>query len=504
MIAAFHPGEERVLSRASSASCSRSTPAPRSASSPSASAGSAGSSRRSRSRPRCSSSWLLRRGGSTLYCLGLALILGGALGNLFDRLTLGQGRRLPALPLRRLGVAGVQRRRQRDHRRRGAADRRQLAPAATRPGAQSTEEAIDGRPARQPARLLRRRRPRDRDRRAGARAVRRADLRAPRGRAQQVRRRRPEGEGRGVRRGAGRGARRAARSSSRAHGVSKAVRAEADARGLTVFDATCPLVTKVHVEVAKMREHGREIVMIGHRGPSRGRGHDGAVRRRHPPGRVGRRCRPARRSPTPTTLAYVTQTTLSVDDAAAIVAALKRRFPRIVGPKKDDICYATQNRQDAVKFMAPQVDVVIVVGSPNSSNSNRLREVAANRGVAAYMVDRADQLDPVDRGQGARRRHRRRVGARSAGARGDRATAASWAPAACASSRARPRTSCFRCRKGCLRRTPRRRKADRVHRGVRNEASTAANAASASRAAAQATVAWRPASVSPRTRPSPK
>jgi 4-hydroxy-3-methylbut-2-en-1-yl diphosphate reductase len=178
-----------------------------------------------------------------------------------------------------------------------------------------------------------------------------------------------------------------------AHGVAKSVRAEADARGLVVFDATCPLVTKVHVEVAKMREQGREIVMIGHRG--------------HPEveGTMGQSATGIHLVESiadvhglpvanPSNLAYVTQTTLSVDDAAAIVDALKRRFPGIVGPKKDDICYATQNRQDAVKFMAPHVDVVIVVGSPNSSNSNRLREVAANRGIPAYMVDNADELDP--------------------------------------------------------------------------------------------------------------
>jgi len=178
-----------------------------------------------------------------------------------------------------------------------------------------------------------------------------------------------------------------------AHGVSKAVRAEAAARGLTVFDATCPLVTKVHVEVAKMRDHGREIVMIGHRGHPEVEGtmgqSTGGIQLVESVADVDRLV-----VSDPDNLAYVTQTTLSVDDAAAIVVALKQRFPRIVGPKRDDICYATQNRQDAVKFMAPQVDVVIVVGSPNSSNSNRLREVAANRGIAAYMVDRADQLDP--------------------------------------------------------------------------------------------------------------
>jgi 4-hydroxy-3-methylbut-2-enyl diphosphate reductase len=179
-----------------------------------------------------------------------------------------------------------------------------------------------------------------------------------------------------------------------AHGVSKAVQAEAAARGLRVFDATCPLVTKVHVEIAKMRDAGREIVMIGHAGHPEVEGTmgqcDGGVYLVESVGDVERLVVRA-----PDRLAYVTQTTLSVDDAAAIVDALRRRFPAIVGPKKDDICYATQNRQDAVKLMAPQVDAVIVVGSPNSSNSNRLREVAANRGVPAYMIDRASQLDPA-------------------------------------------------------------------------------------------------------------
>ncbi len=176
-----------------------------------------------------------------------------------------------------------------------------------------------------------------------------------------------------------------------AHGVSKAVRVEADARGLRVFDATCPLVTKVHAEISKMRDHGCEIVMIGHRGHPEVEGTmgqcDGGVYLVESVTDAN-----ALVVNDPGNLAYVTQTTLSVDDAAAIVAALRRRFPSIIGPKKDDICYATQNRQDAVKLMAPKVDVVIVVGSPNSSNSNRLREVAANRGIPAYMVDRADQL----------------------------------------------------------------------------------------------------------------
>jgi 4-hydroxy-3-methylbut-2-enyl diphosphate reductase len=178
-----------------------------------------------------------------------------------------------------------------------------------------------------------------------------------------------------------------------AHGVSRAVRDEAAARGLTVFDATCPLVTKVHVEVAKMHANGREIVMIGHAGHPEVEGTmgqaDGGI---HLVDSVGDVDRLVVRDPSQ--LAYVTQTTLSVDDAATIVAALKRRFPTIIGPRKDDICYATQNRQDAVKFLAPQCDVVIVVGSPNSSNSNRLREVAAHRGIPAYMIDRAEELQP--------------------------------------------------------------------------------------------------------------
>ena len=178
-----------------------------------------------------------------------------------------------------------------------------------------------------------------------------------------------------------------------AHGVSQAVRQEAQLHGLKVFDATCPLVTKVHTEVQKMRAAGQEIVMIGHKGHPEAEGTMGQSREglylvetlddvaRLKVGNVD-------------ALAYVTQTTLSVDDAARIVAALKARFPAIVGPKKDDICYATQNRQDAVKFMAPQCDLVLVVGSPNSSNSNRLREVAEKIGVEAYMIDDADQIKP--------------------------------------------------------------------------------------------------------------
>jgi 4-hydroxy-3-methylbut-2-enyl diphosphate reductase len=176
-----------------------------------------------------------------------------------------------------------------------------------------------------------------------------------------------------------------------AHGVSKGVRREAQARGLRVFDATCPLVTKVHVEVAKMLKAGMELVMIGHRGHPEAEGTMGqAERGMHLVETLEDVERLEVRDPAQ--LAYVTQTTLSVDDAAVIVDALKARFPLIVGPKKDDICYATQNRQDAVKFMAPRADVVIVVGSPNSSNSNRLREVAEKMGVPAYMIDNADEL----------------------------------------------------------------------------------------------------------------
>src|SRR6266404_2577253 len=178
-----------------------------------------------------------------------------------------------------------------------------------------------------------------------------------------------------------------------AHGVAKTVQAEADRRGLKVFDATCPLVTKVHIEVLKMLRDGYDIVMIGHRGHPEAEGTMG----QSPSGMhlvetledVA-----ALEVRSPQKLAYVTQTTLSVDDARTMVEALKARFPTIHGPKKDDICYATQNRQDAVKVMAPQCDVVIVVGSPNSSNSNRLREVAEHMGAQAYMVDTAADLRP--------------------------------------------------------------------------------------------------------------
>ena len=178
-----------------------------------------------------------------------------------------------------------------------------------------------------------------------------------------------------------------------AHGVSLAVRAEADARGLHVFDATCPLVTKVHTEVARLHAAGREIVMIGHRGHPEVEGTLGQARDHiylvetveDVASLVIEQ---------PDQLSYVTQTTLSVDDAQRVIQALRHRFPAIQGPRKDDICYATQNRQDAVKALSTQADLVIVVGSPTSSNSNRLREVAAHRGIDAYMVDRAADLQP--------------------------------------------------------------------------------------------------------------
>ena len=179
-----------------------------------------------------------------------------------------------------------------------------------------------------------------------------------------------------------------------AHGVSLAVRDEAEKRGLRVFDATCPLVTKVHIEVGRMREQGREIIMIGHKGHPEVEGTMGQVKTGihlvETPEDVA-----ALQVADPDLLAYVTQTTLSVDDAANIVNALRARFPNIVGPKKDDICYATQNRQDAVKLMIPHADVVFVVGSKNSSNSNRLREVAELRGVPAYLVDNAAGIEPA-------------------------------------------------------------------------------------------------------------
>jgi 4-hydroxy-3-methylbut-2-enyl diphosphate reductase len=176
-----------------------------------------------------------------------------------------------------------------------------------------------------------------------------------------------------------------------AHGVSQAVRQEAEARGLRVFDATCPLVTKVHMEVARMREQGREVIMIGHRGHpevegTMGQASDGIhlVENSADVAQL--------QVADPSRVAYVTQTTLSVDDAAAIVAALRGKFPDIAGPKKDDICYATQNRQDAVKKLADLCDLVLVVGSATSSNSTRLREVARGRGVDAYLIEDATQI----------------------------------------------------------------------------------------------------------------
>ncbi|ADL56062.1 4-hydroxy-3-methylbut-2-enyl diphosphate reductase [Gallionella capsiferriformans] len=176
-----------------------------------------------------------------------------------------------------------------------------------------------------------------------------------------------------------------------AHGVSQAVRREAGERNLTVFDATCPLVTKVHLEVSRLRDQDKEIIMIGHKGHPEVEGTmgqtEGGMYLVESPEQVETLTVRDEQN-----LAYVTQTTLSVDDASNIIAALKNRFPFITGPKKDDICYATQNRQDAVKLLVKQCDVVVVVGSPNSSNSNRLREVAANVGVPAYLVDDASAL----------------------------------------------------------------------------------------------------------------
>ena len=178
-----------------------------------------------------------------------------------------------------------------------------------------------------------------------------------------------------------------------AHGVSKAVEREAHARGFDVFDATCPLVTKVHVEVAKLAKEGYEFIMIGHKGHPEVEGTMGQLD--HGIHLVEDEDDVAKIQPAQTEkLAVVTQTTLSVDDAAGIAAAVRARFPNVREPKQQDICYATQNRQDAIKIMAPQVDVVIVVGSPTSSNSNRLRELAAKLGTPAYMVDSADELRP--------------------------------------------------------------------------------------------------------------
>ena len=183
-----------------------------------------------------------------------------------------------------------------------------------------------------------------------------------------------------------------------AHGVSQAVRAEADRRGLKVFDATCPLVTKVHFEVSRNCRAGRDVVLIGHAGHPEVEGTMGQWRREAGAGQIYlvedlddvATLEPGQ----PDNLAYTTQTTLSVDDTRGIIAALQERFPAIQGPKKDDICYATQNRQDAVRELARECDLVLVVGSPNSSNSNRLRELAERDGVEAYLIDGAEEIDP--------------------------------------------------------------------------------------------------------------
>ncbi|AKH21452.1 4-hydroxy-3-methylbut-2-enyl diphosphate reductase [Sedimenticola thiotaurini] len=183
-----------------------------------------------------------------------------------------------------------------------------------------------------------------------------------------------------------------------AHGVPQAVREEAERRTLQVFDATCPLVTKVHLEVARHSRNGHEVILIGHRGHPEVEGTMGQYRTRDGQGGIylvvtaddvaGLQIKD------PNNLAFVTQTTLSMDDTAKVIAALKSRFPKIQGPKQNDICYATQNRQDAVKELAKQCDLVLVVGSPNSSNSNRLRELALQSDTPAYLIDRADDIDP--------------------------------------------------------------------------------------------------------------
>ena len=179
-----------------------------------------------------------------------------------------------------------------------------------------------------------------------------------------------------------------------AHGVSKAVRDEAGQRGLKVFDATCPLVTKVHVEVGKMRNQAHEVVMIGHKGHPEVEGTMGQSEAgMYLVETIDDVARLAVRDPD--RLSYVTQTTLSVDDAEVVIAALRERFPLIQGPKKDDICYATQNRQDAVKTLAEKCDMVVVVGSPNSSNSRRLKEVAVARGIDGYLVDGPGEIEPA-------------------------------------------------------------------------------------------------------------
>ncbi|SER48055.1 4-hydroxy-3-methylbut-2-enyl diphosphate reductase [Halopseudomonas bauzanensis] len=182
-----------------------------------------------------------------------------------------------------------------------------------------------------------------------------------------------------------------------AHGVSKAVRDDADARGLKVFDATCPLVTKVHMEVVRYSRDGRECILIGHAGHPEVEGtmgqydgsNGGAIYLVENEDDVARL-----QVKDPSRLAFVTQTTLSMDDTARVIDALRKHFPAIEGPRKDDICYATQNRQDAVKQLASECDLVLVVGSPNSSNSNRLRELSDRMGTPAYLIDGADEIRP--------------------------------------------------------------------------------------------------------------
>ena len=182
-----------------------------------------------------------------------------------------------------------------------------------------------------------------------------------------------------------------------AHGVSRAVQDEAKRRGLKVFDATCPLVTKVHLEVLRYSREGRETILIGHKNHPEVEGtmgqydtsNGGAIYRVDSPQEVAEL-----QVQNPEKLAFVTQTTLSVDDASIVIDALRQKFPAIIGPKKDDICYATQNRQDALKKLADESDLVLVVGSPNSSNSNRLREIAEKRGTPAYLIDGAEDIRP--------------------------------------------------------------------------------------------------------------
>ena len=184
-----------------------------------------------------------------------------------------------------------------------------------------------------------------------------------------------------------------------AHGVSQAVRGEAARRALKVFDATCPLVTKVHLEVARQCRAGRDMVLVGHAGHPEVEGTMGQWNAQHGNGRIylveDLSDVAGLQVSQPDNIAYTTQTTLSVDDTRGIIAALQARFPAIQGPKNDDICYATQNRQDAVRTLARECDLVLVVGSPNSSNSNRLRELAERDGVPAYLIDGADEIDPA-------------------------------------------------------------------------------------------------------------